>query len=495
MSLLDQWGAPIQQQRTFARAITRDKRRGLFSNFQNVGIEKLIPQTDRRVLAALSRRLVWNMGVPKAALRMKAEYSVNGAWDPVYHGEDQKRGEMAEEWLRNDWYMAPDVRGGADWWDLLELVSRCIDRDGEAFVLLTERADGWPALQHIPAHTIRMDVSRLHCDMHGQYWVKGGIWDGARITDGVIHDDKLMPLAYRHYHSDLPNDYDDIPAAAVLHVYDREFPEQMRGFPSFAHALGDLQTSLASAELEMLRQVIISSIYLVEKGVEVDPNDPTYESVINTTAGEAVLVETVSPGVRHIHADQSFDTITHQNPGPAWEEFQDRIARSTLAPVWPYGLTWKSSGQGTAERIQVIQGRQFVRIRQRTLKRFARSAVTYALAKAYRGGITGSTPNSMLWGFTMPARLTVDDGREDKACLEAVQAGTCSLSQYLANQGSNLREHFTRLANERVEAERIAAKVSAREGVTITAADLLPKGPPAPAAPGQQQEVSSTPES
>ena len=54
----------------------------------DVGVDSLISMSDRKTIAALSRRLVDNQGQAKAAIRQKSSYSVGRAWNPMYGGAD-----------------------------------------------------------------------------------------------------------------------------------------------------------------------------------------------------------------------------------------------------------------------------------------------------------------------------------------------------------------------------------------------------------------------
>jgi hypothetical protein len=91
----------------------------------NKGVNELIPMSDRRTLAALSRRLVFNFGPAKEAIRQKASYSVGCAWMPSYGGSDVEVGTEAASWLENVWYPVCDIAGnGSDWHEFLELVSK-----------------------------------------------------------------------------------------------------------------------------------------------------------------------------------------------------------------------------------------------------------------------------------------------------------------------------------------------------------------------------------
>ncbi|MCP4741261.1 MAG: phage portal protein [Actinomycetales bacterium] len=472
MSILDQWGNPTTPRR-FAHAASRNAYRGVNLRQPDAGVDTLIPMGDRKTLSALSRRLVFNQGPAKEAIRQKASYSVGSAWNPIYNGEDAAAGQEAASWLRNVWFPLCDVRGGGhDWREFLEVVSKCMDRDGESFVLLTQSREGFPQLQHIPSYQV-WSHSREH-------YVGGGKFRGHAIDDGVIYNKRDRPVAYRVNKDSDGKEFRDISSRDIIHVFDSEFPEQRRGFPAFSASLDDMKNSMTSSQLESVRQNIISSLYLVEKSSQgPDPDDPAWSGDIDTTNDEAVLYEQIAPGIRHISADQDIDVIKHENPGSVWSDFQDRILRAALAGMgWSYSLVIQPPGQGTACRAEVVRARKAVEARQNRLHYVAKRAATYALAKAgenprYNDAVR--VPGNMLrWTFSLPERLTVDDGREARAMREAVEKGLCSEQEYQAFKGRDYEDHVREQALAKVTRFKVAREVSETndQGVEVSPEEL-----------------------
>ena len=440
----------------------------------DVGVDSLISMSDRKTISALSRRLVFAQGQAKEAIRQKSSYSVGGggAWNPMYNGADAMAGNEAASWLQNVWYPLCDVRGGGhDWRELLMTVSKCMDRDGEAFVLLTQSRKGFPQLQQIPSYQV--------WSKDKDEFVEGGPYRGLYIHDGVICNKRGRAVAYRVNETEDGKEFKDISARDLIHIYDCDFPEQKRGYPAFAHALESMKNSLSSQEMELIRQNVISSLYLVESSENgPDPNDPAWVGEIDTTEKEAVLYEQLAPGIRHISTDQSLDVIKHENPGPVWEAFQARLLRQQIIGMgWSYSMcSGESLGQGTAERADILRARKAVEARQRTLLYLAKRAVTYALAKASESGNYNVTPpNNMLrWSFTMPERLAIDDGREANAMREAVEKGLCSEQEYQAFKGRDYEQHCREQALAKVTRFKVAREVSETndQGVQIDPLEL-----------------------
>lgn len=429
-AILDHTGQPYR----LAHAADRSPRRGPQFTVLNDDIERLIPSNDRKTLLSLSNRLFTNMGVPRACILQKADYSVGEAWLPSYLGTtDQEQGKQAAKFLHDVWYPQADVRGGIfDWWKMLELSSVEIDRSGDVFWMMIVGEDGFPRIQMIPAHRCYSDYDNTVAD--GQY-------KGFRIVDGIIYFASGRPAAYRF---DVGRDgmkkFKDVPASDVIHLFDPTHCEQGRGLPCFIHALESLKMSLLSTEDERIRQQIISRLHLTvfnsTGGPDID--DPANDMSGDGTCSNpsAFSTQAFPGGVMYLPAEggHRMEQMEHKNPGPNWEAFQDRLNREAIIPVWSYSV-WKSSGQGTAERGEIVKCRRFVIKRQGQLYYAARRAISFAYSVFAAQGRVPKLAAPTLWDFSRPPRLSIDDGRESKMELEELRTGSRNLSEVLEARG------------------------------------------------------------
>ena len=331
----------------FAHGANRGRDRGPQFHDRNADIDKLIPSYDRKRLVSISSRLFTNMGVVKAAILQKADFSIGEAWLPTYTGPtDMVDGKAIATFLRKVWFPSCDVRGGIhNWHKLLELTSIAIDRDGEAFWLLVKGDDGFPRIQQIPSH-------RVDSGGYGEQ-AASGRWKGLRIKDGIIYWPGGRPAAYRIITGDNANEFEDVAASDVIHIFDPIYQEQGRGLPSTTHGIEDLKHCLASTDDERIRQMIISRLHLVEyndKGGP-DENDPMVslsEVAISEEDGPKILVEEAGGGKVYMKAGsgQKIEQIKHESPGEIWQSFQNRMIRSFLAGMpWPHGRRpWRRAG-------------------------------------------------------------------------------------------------------------------------------------------------------
>ena len=446
-TILDQSGRPAER---FARAVNRDTSRGLVFNRRDDSIRKLIPACDRRALAALSRKVVFNTYAAKACITQKAQLVIQESFMPRYHGEDASAGLRAMDWLEDVFFSEFDYIQSRKWRPFWETISKSIDRDGEAFILKPIRpGDGRHAITPIPAYRVRSDSPS---------YIMGGENDGARLDDGIGYDASGRVVFYRVFSGD--KDYEDIPVDRMVHIYDQDFTEQRRGYPAFSHALSDILSGLQSKELEILRQILVSNILLTNRGMRTPQStDAGFEGVVNSTTGQEIVREQVAPGIYYLNSDQEIDVTTQKTPGKIWQDFQDALVKEAVVGAgWPASMVGMSPPQGTAVRGEIVRARLSVRNRFRTLSEAAIQVLTWGLADPRAPRV-----ESMRWSVTRPARLTLDDGREERADLDKVLAGAMSEEEFQANRGKSLREHMTERARTIQTAEEVAASMSTPE--------------------------------
>ena len=463
--ILDQYGGAYQTK--FASGANRSSLRSPQWNNWDNSIEKLIPSNDRKTLVVLAKRLFTNFGVLKAINTQKADYSVGDAWLPVYEGKDKETGDQVEGWLDRVWFPHCDVRGGIwDWRTVLEMVSHDIDF-GDSYTLLTTTDDEtFPLIQQISSW--RVD------SVGDQETVSTGRFKGERIHDGHIYNRNGRVIAYRVRDAADPEKFEDISARSIIHTFDPDFEDQGRGFPSSTHALEDLKHCLQSTEYERIRQMIISSIGLIEHNEEGGPDldDPAnYGGGCDSQVGaDGITYDEMQGGtIRYFKANSGakLEQIKHDSPGDMWDSFQDRLIRNAvIGSSWSYAMVWKPTGQGTAERADVLRARRAISKRQRLLKTWARRVVSYAYSVANASGKVPSLDNPTAWSFTKPPQLTVDDGREQRSIIEGWRAGLLNRTQVVEALGRTLEEHEEERARETF-LRKSKAREWSRDGILI----------------------------
>jgi capsid protein len=464
--LVDRWGSPII--RKFAKSADRSTRDRPWQPVELRDIGKLVPAYDRYTLASASRAMYLNNGPIRGAIDQKAMYSVGRSWAPEFQGNDKEFGAEAQSWLYDQWYGIGDVRGGMhDFITALFLMSVAIDRDGEAFVLLTQTTDGYPRYQHIPSHRIGNGLQNP---------------SDKSIVDGIQYNSSGVPVAYSFVDEEQKFDR-MIPARDIIHLYDPSWQEQGRGLPALTHALNDLRDMMQSHDWERLAQLMLSSIGIIETNETGMPDldDPSVSIAYDgdgQVASSQPTVEMIDGGtVRYIKAGSGkIETIKNDRPGDAYTSFHDRILRSALAGiVWPYSLVWKGNetGGGTAQRTEIALAQRSIEDRQDVLFYAAKRMVSYAVAKAQKIGVLRPSPDWWRWKFTYPRKLTIDDGRVTKELLELWRAGKINDSEIFGMFGHGSPKEFYYQRAEEVAMKEIArAETEVKYGIKIDKRDM-----------------------
>ena len=472
-TILDQYGMPWK----FAHAADTRRTRGPQFPTRTGDLDALIPAGDLATLRSLSNRLYTNLGVLKAAIDQKADYSVGEAYLPKYVGEsDFEDGRGIAAFMRKMWFPRCDVRGGIyNWNRLLRLTSIAIDRDGDVFWLLVKGGDNYPRIQQIPAHRVGNAID------HGGK-VTTGKFIGRKIVDGVIQTSEGRALAYRVLTGDDMNTFVDVDARDMIHVIDPTAARQSRGLPAFTHALEDMRAAIAATADERMRQGLVSRLHALIYNDSGGPDtDDPFISMNDTTRGgcSTVACEEMPGGVRYMRAGsgEKIEQMRHESPGDMWENFQDRMIRMAISGVkWSYSLVWKSSGQGTSERAEIVKARRAITGRQCDLDYAARRALAWAYSVFEEQGLVPLLDHPFSWEFSRPPRLTVDDGREAKIELEEWRAGLRNTSQITEARYGMTEQEFElsrahEVARRKVLARQVSEEYTQSSGYEISVED------------------------
>lgn len=411
-------------------------------------ISKEINEYDWVQLLSDSRKLYCNQGPMKGVIDQKAVYSIGRAWNPKFTGTDLAWGAQAEQWLREEWYPMADARGSMyDFKTDLYLSSVCTDRDGEIFIHLTEADTGWPQIQLIPAHMIgQRDRSDDTVD--------SGPYKGLSISQGVVTNNVGRPVAY-HMLGPTPDADEYVSARDLIQVYDPEWPDQLRGFPMFMHALLDLKDLRQIQGYEKIAAEMMASYGILEWNEQGAPDmDPAsiLRSGVNNGqfAMPDVAVQSVAGGGNakffRSNSGSKLEGLKNDRPGDAVENFMDRLIRNACVGAgWPFELTWDASKLGGANvRLLIAKAMRAVEDRQDLIRPVAKRVVGYAVAKAIKQGVLAGSDEWYKWSFTMPARMTADYGREAAADLADLEAGVTELGDILGEEGKDLDEFIAR---------------------------------------------------
>jgi hypothetical protein len=473
MAIVDRYGNLA----SFVHSARQDRTKGVTFPTPTSDMDKLVGPMDAATLRSLSKRLYMNMGVPRCAIGQIADFSIGEAWIPSYVGEsDFADGKQIASFMSKVWFPNCDVRGECNWWELLALTIKTTLHSGGAFWALVKGADSFPRIQMIPAH--RCGNGRTTGNK-----VVGGKWDGYRITDGFITYTSGKVAAYRVLTGDNMETFTDIDAADMIHIpYDQDFVDQTRTLPAFSHAIANLASVLASNEDERTRMQIISRLYLtvfsetggmdedeMRRSMSRDTTDPDDTGVTYKDMGGGITYMTAGSG-------EKMEQMTHQNPSETYNNYIDRMIRDALVGIkWPMALVWQATGQGTAERLEIVKARRTITATQRRIRKAALRAFAWAYSVFQEAGRVPLLDHPFSWSFSKPPRLSVDDGRESKMELEEWRAGVRNTDEILEARGMTTDEFDMKrawiIAKRKIISRQVSEEASAMSGYEIEIED------------------------
>lgn len=399
------------------------------------GMERELNGYQWREMLGYSRQLFAQLGTLGGALVQKATYAVGEAWKPQYYGANRAWGEKVEEWLAESFYPVADVRGnGFDFATNLFLDSLALDVDGDAAMILTSSESGFPQVAFVPADRIFGDEPEL----------KEGPFKGARLVNGCILSPQGRVIGYRIQSGDGQASFTDFSTYNCQLLFEPEWQSQRRGIPKIARVVldwFDVQDINAFLKRGVKLDASQGLLHYTESGTAdtaataISDNEDT-----STGADTDLRIERREGGeILYLKAGvgEKIESFTGDRPHPNTEAFIGRLERAGLLAVgWFYELTDPSKIGGASVRLIQDQARASVRQRQKTIRKRAKRAVTYAIALAMKNKLIPR--NDLDWwkfDFELPAQITVDAGYDRQADVEDLKLGLTTKATIAAKSG------------------------------------------------------------
>ena len=426
-----------------------------------------VSNIGRRVMLSLGRFLYSNFSTVRGALQEQAGFA-SSSYVAQYTGRNVAWGEQAEEWMRQHDKII-DVAGAPF---NMRIYRRnlilAVLRDGDMGTVLVKTPNGYPKIQCIPSHRIG---SRLSDDT-----VRGGLYDGARIIDGVIVDDQGAAIAYRVM-GENPWDhttYTDVSARDMFLSYIPEYVDQKRGWSSLGSCLFDFQDVKEFRAFELLAQKVGAAITLIEKNVEgeAQPGAPYIglPTSTDTTAGTAtgLVTETMTGGgiIRYLRStdpNAAIEPFQNDRPSANQQAFEDKVVRSAF-----HGMGWSidfsldpSKVGGAPMRVVVAKINRQIEEKQDLILEPAVVRINgfrlgVAMQPFDKGGIEALDfdPDWWKWDYQGPAKFTADAKYDSDVAINEHRSGHRTLKTIAADNNAYWEDVQDQLIDERERLEK-----------------------------------------
>lgn len=333
------------------------------------------------------------------------------------------------------------------------LLADAEDTDGEGFALLV-------ANDKLPG--VRLDLRVIECD---RVTTPGYAALDVTAVDGVVLDDAGQPVEYhvlRQHPGDglawafTASDFERVPARQVIHLFDRDRPEQARGIPILTPALPLYAimrrytlASLGSAELGAMISGVIESQLPPDTGpTGAGAEAPEYDTMDAIPFARNLLM--TLPGG---YTAKAFDS---KNPSPSYREFKSEV----LTEAGRAAGENRNTATGSSAEYNYSSGRLDHLPRQRGIKirreRFERHLYDrlfrawLAEAETLPGYLPAGLPAAAAWEWRWhwDGFESIDPVKDATAAQILKEIGLTTDADELAKVGKDWREHYAQLKRE-----------------------------------------------
>lgn len=415
------WGSPYE-------SANYSPRRGRVPGSAPGDTKRDLSPGIRSELVRRSRYLQKNSGFVREMVANMAIYSTGDGIKPQAQSSDSQWNRAAEEYFAR-WASRCEITGRYSFEECQSLVCRGIDVDGEYFIHKTHDRSGRPVLQLIEAHRI------------------GDAPGSEETVDGIGLNAFGAPTFYRMLLDD--GTHRDLPAAAILHVFEPEAASAVRNAATIQHSINHVLDEMELLALEkhaVKDNADVARILKTARG-EIEPDGDF--SIGNGAPGQepsdpVSLQRIVGGKLIALKPDESLDSFQSNRPSPTFTGFLTHLRRDSALGVLPYEFAADSSSVGGAGvRLVVAKADRRFSFRQLILiQRFIRPVWAYVIADAIQTGALPLVPNWHRVSATTPRRITVDAGREAQQNRADVEMGIKTLSEHFAEQGMDFEEEM-----------------------------------------------------
>ena len=262
------------------------------------------------------------------------------------------------------WSKRADRIGRRSIWQLQRLMQRCIDRDGEVFVVLSDKP--------LPGKPVPLVIEVVASNRVATPPEKDG---DPNVRLGIEKDADGTIVAY-YIRTTPPADtketeekYERVPADRVCHVFEAEEPDQSRGWPSLSSSMAALKDLKDHDEAVLVKRQTEACFAAFIKS-EGNPLENARNAAAGTTTNGDRLEEVVPGMIRYMGPGEE---VTFSNPGAssaAHSEYMDAQYHRVAAGLeYPHELLCKAYGKTSwsSGRLSLLDGRITFRCAQRFL--------------------------------------------------------------------------------------------------------------------------------
>jgi capsid protein len=389
----------------------------------------------RTELVRRSRYLHKNSGFVRELVGNMAIYSTGDGIKPQAQSPDPAWNRQAEEYFAL-WSARCETTQRFSFEECQSVICRAVDVDGEYFVHKTRDTDGRPLIQLIEVHRV-------------------GDSSGSKETvDGIGVDAYGAPVFYRTIEDG--GGTRDLPAEAVLHVFEPESVTAIRNAPILQHSINHILDEMELLALEkhaVKDNADIARVLKTDRGEISEDGDfslPVTGTSLQDPSDPVSLQKIVGGKLVALKPNESIDSFESKRPSPTFTGFLEHLRRDSALGILPFEFAADSSKVGGAGvRLVVAKADRRFSYRQLILiQRLIRPVWAYVIGDAIARGDLPAVVNWQRISCTTPRRITVDAGREAEQNRADVETGLKTLTDHFSELGADFGDEIERRAQD-----------------------------------------------
>jgi lambda family phage portal protein len=431
----------------------------------------------RQAIVRKSRFFEQNNAVMNRLGDLFESYTVGSNFSVQPASSDPAWNLRAKKWW-DVWCRYPDIGSRQSFGTLMSLAARGWFYDGESFLLLTKGESGRPRLQLVEPQQISTPT---------------GQENSPDIFDGVRFDQRTgRALTYYVGQEQKQGELTDIrpiSADSIVHIYEPQRANQLRGLPFVAPVINDLHDLDDLQKLEMESCKLASSVAQVVKTSSGEVQATSLRSGVGGSQGSAqTYYENVfGAQVKVLKSGDEFEQFMSDRPSVNMRDYWRQLTEKVCAGVGiPYVLVYPESMQGTVYRGALDMSAVWFRARHAVMASAARRIWEYVMEYAIRVDPTlKDSPDD--WyevAIQAPRAPNVDVGRNSAAQLAELEAGVTTYDEVYGARGIDWRSALEAKAQQAKFIHELAEKYDV-DVSEISRAQKLPIAPE----PAEAEEV------
>jgi hypothetical protein len=306
------------------------------------------------------------------------------------------------------------------------------------------------------------------------YRIEKGAFAGYWLIDGIIVDRQIMTVGYRviGFDADGNPSYADMPVGQMNLIFEPKFTDQIMGYPGLSgvvEAVGTVDDWIYYMG-QAMKQSAAWAVTRKSKDGRPANSSVQYSQVTTpqsdgTTSTRVVAHQLMQAGIVELATNNNEEILSVPFERPSLNEkaFIELVETGFFSDLWPRGFLYNTNTGRAAARIDVVQARQIVWKRHKTLAKFGKQWMQRKIA---HGMINDEIPrNNNLFdayniAISTPQEISVDEGNDAKIDLQMLSRNLTSPDVICGKYGLNVETIEAQNSERRARLMDAAIKLS-----------------------------------